>query len=247
MSGIYGVTLAANASAQVPAMGSFVKVISAPSGSVQVKLDGGEGYSLLEGQGVRLPDGQTFRDVQVKNLTTLAQTVSIFVGDSRFEDSRITGVVTVIDSAKKRSRDGQAFIAPFTQIVAAAGQNPTLQAFNATNSGIVGYISKVTIYSGTAQLVRFGHNDTILATITGSPANKSAGGVAGSLICANESRAGTPPNFVFWNQYLIPANSTFTLTFDEPLVLPLGKALVLQGVTVATDLGGGFEYTQEAV
>jgi len=102
MSGIYDVTMAPGASTQIPALGSYAKVYSAPGGSVQVKLDGGDGFSLMEGQGVRLPDGQTFRDINVRNTSGVAQTVLLFVGDARFEDTRITGSVRIIDEVTDR-------------------------------------------------------------------------------------------------------------------------------------------------
>jgi hypothetical protein len=98
MSGIYDVTLAAGAAANIGVMGTFAKVLTAPAGAVQLKLDGGEGYSLLPGQGVRSLAGKLFRDVMVKNLAASAQTVTVFVGDASFEDTRITGNVTVIDA-----------------------------------------------------------------------------------------------------------------------------------------------------
>ncbi len=179
---------------------------------------------------------------------SIAQTVTLLVMEnSRGGSRRQPGVVTVIDAAKKRSQNQQAFLGPFTQIVAAGGQNPTLQLFNASNSGVIAYVSRVEFYSTAAQLVRFGHNDTILSTITGSPGNKYSGGVAGSLIYANQSMVGTPANFAYWGLYLCAANATVRLDFPEPIILPLGRALVLQGATAGGDLGGNVEYTQEAV
>lgn len=97
MSGIYDLTLANGASGNIPALGNYAKVYSAPLGSVQLRIDGGEAYSLMEGQGIRLPDAKLFRDVTIKNTSGSTQTVLIFVGDSRFEDTRITGSVRVID------------------------------------------------------------------------------------------------------------------------------------------------------
>lgn len=103
MSGIYDVTLANGATANMAALGSYVKVTSAPAGSVQVKLDGGEAFSLMEGQGVRLPDGKTFRDVAVRNTSGATQLVLLFIGDARFEDTRIAGSVRVIDEISDRA------------------------------------------------------------------------------------------------------------------------------------------------
>jgi hypothetical protein len=98
VSGIYDVTLANNAATNLAVLGSFAKIYAAPAGQVQIKLDGGEGYALLEGQGVRLRDGKTFRDVQVTNRSGATQTIQVFIGDSDFEDTRITGNVKIVDA-----------------------------------------------------------------------------------------------------------------------------------------------------
>jgi hypothetical protein len=98
MAGIYDVTLAPGVAANIPVLGDYIKVRSAPFGLVEIKLDGGEAYLLDEGLGVRLPEGKTFRDVQIKNKAATAQTVLLFIGNSRFEDSRITGRVSIYEN-----------------------------------------------------------------------------------------------------------------------------------------------------
>lgn len=95
MSGIYDVTLAAGAVANIGVLGSYLKIRSAPYGLVRVKLDGGESYLLDEGLGLRLPDGMTFRDVSIRNESPTPQTILVFIGDTHFEDTRVSGVVSV--------------------------------------------------------------------------------------------------------------------------------------------------------
>lgn len=67
---VYDFTLAAviGASQRMDVSGGYFKVLTAPGGSIGVKLDGGPEIQLMAGQGLRLPDGQSFRDVIVKNL-----------------------------------------------------------------------------------------------------------------------------------------------------------------------------------
>jgi hypothetical protein len=99
MSGIYDITLGASGGAgNIGVSGSYAKIITAPQGPVQIKLDGGEAYTLLPGQGVRLPDGQTFRDVAIVNKAPSAQLVTLFIGNSNFEDTRISGVVSITNA-----------------------------------------------------------------------------------------------------------------------------------------------------
>ena len=95
MSGIYDVTLAPGASQNLAVLGDYFKVRKCPYGSIDVKIDGGDSYSMDEGLGVRL--NKPFRDLTIRNRSSLAQTVLIFIGDSRFEDTRISGSVRVID------------------------------------------------------------------------------------------------------------------------------------------------------
>ena len=95
MSGIYDVNLPAGGIANIAALGSYLKIRSAPYGLVEVKLDGGESYLLDEGLGIRLPDGKSFRDVSVRNKSPTQQTVLVFIGDTHFEDTRVTGFVSV--------------------------------------------------------------------------------------------------------------------------------------------------------
>lgn len=96
-SGTYDVTLNPGATQPIMAAGGYCKVISAPTGAVQLKLDTGETWTVNEGQGFRMPDGQEFARILVTNKASLAQTILVLIGDASFEDSRITGDVRIID------------------------------------------------------------------------------------------------------------------------------------------------------
>lgn len=98
MSGQYDANLANGAARNFSVRGSLVKVLSAPGGAVQIKVDGGETYTCLEGQGFFCEPGKLFRDVACKNVSGQAQVVSLFIGDSRWLDSRITGRVSMYEN-----------------------------------------------------------------------------------------------------------------------------------------------------
>ena len=98
MSGTYDFTIAAGASQRFPVIGNKAKIISASAATpLKIRLDSGDAYSCLEGQGAVLPDGKYFSEVTVSNPGAAAQTGFIFIGDAAFEDTRITGDVRVID------------------------------------------------------------------------------------------------------------------------------------------------------
>lgn len=118
MSGIYDVTLTSSGAANLAVLGNYVKVYSA-TGALQLKLDGGEAFQLMEGQGVRLADGKTFRDVQVVNKSGAAQVAYIFIGEAKIEDSRITGTVGIT------SKLGAGIVWTETGLPTAVGVNAT--------------------------------------------------------------------------------------------------------------------------
>lgn len=145
MSGLYDVTLANGAAGNIAASGSFVKVSSAPAGAVTLKLDGGEALTLLEGQGLRLPNGKQFRDVQVINKSGSSQTATLFIGDAHFEDTRITGSVRIIDSVGTAVRtdagSNTANVTFTATAVVAPGSNP---------NGIIVRAAQTTVKAGAA-------------------------------------------------------------------------------------------------
>src|SRR6185295_8832598 len=121
MSGIYDVTLAPGASERIPMVGVRAKVLSAPRGQVNVRVDGGDSYNLMEGQGVKKIDGRPFSVLTVRNISALAQTILVFVGDDSFEDTRVTGTVRVIDQGAEKALAGLQFFGSNT-VSPAGGQ-----------------------------------------------------------------------------------------------------------------------------
>ena len=99
----YDFNLASGLSTRLDVSGSYLKLLSASAGAVGIKVDGGSEILLKPGQGYRVlaqKDGQinSFRDVTVRNLQSSTNAGSIYIGTAGFEDSRITGDVTIVDS-----------------------------------------------------------------------------------------------------------------------------------------------------
>lgn len=90
----YDFTLGPLSAQQVPALGSYVKLLSA-SGRVRVRTNAGDSYSLLEGQGFRMPEGKAFSDLTLTDLSGAGNVGVIFVGEASFEDSRVSGTVSI--------------------------------------------------------------------------------------------------------------------------------------------------------
>lgn len=223
MSGIYDVTLANGASGNIAALGSYAKIYSAPAGGVQLRLDGGEAYTLLEGQGIRLPDGCAhFRDVTIKNTSGAAQTILVFVGDSRFEDSRISGIVSVVDGGKARTVNSQAFFA-YNGNSSGGATYTVVQLRNPTASRRV-VIKRLTMSSSVAAIVQLSRHAVALADGPYNVYNKLVGPAAAMSALVYRDLLGATPGTNFASIQLA-ANAPFVLQFEEPFVLPPGESL----------------------
>lgn len=98
MSGIYDFNIPAGQSQRFSVVGNKAKIIQASQASgLRVRVDGGDAYTCLEGQGLRMPDGRSFSDVTIFNPGSNAQIGYVFIGDAAFEDTRITGNVRIVD------------------------------------------------------------------------------------------------------------------------------------------------------
>jgi hypothetical protein len=246
MSGIYDRTLASGAADNISATGSFLKITSAPNGAVQVKLDGGEAYSLMEGQGIRLPDGATFRDVAVKNLASNSQTVLVFIGDSRFEDTRITGTVSIIDGGKQRTLNGDAFLSACLA-TAVAAQNAHCQLWVPAGGANRLVVKTLHIASSTAGAIHLRVHNAAIATLYGSLSSKLLGtGALPTFEVRNANNAGLIGVVALGIAY-VQAAQTLSMKLDEPIIIPPGQGLIIAHATVNTDLSLTFEGFREAV
>jgi hypothetical protein len=247
VSGIYDLTLAPGAAGNIAVQGALAKVSSAPAGAVTLKLDAGESFTLLEGQGVRLPDGKHFRDVQVVNRAATSQTVSVFVGDSRFEDTRITGVVSIVDAGKARTIAGQAFLGR-TGIGVGAATFAATGLWNPAASPTRAVIEVVTASCSVA-----GNLYVVLvnsALTLGSAANSKKGGGSVSTALMQTGSNAAVGALDPGGELLQLANAISTpvsYTFKEPVVLPPGWGLrVVSDNFNSPTLSSTFEFFEEA-
>ena len=242
---LYDFTLAAavGAAQRVDALGGFLKVIAAPGGAIGVKLDGGAEIQLLEGQGVRLPDGQQFREVTVRNLQAVANAGSIFIGDSRFEDSRITGVVSVIDGGRARTLAGQAFVG-YVSVTGSAGCVPVVELFNNFATGVRTVIKALRLSTPTAGVIQLSNHNATLAQGPFDPQNKRLNGATSIAKLYRDPNLAASPGVAF-ESLNVGAGLVVPITLQEPIILDPGRSLVVSHQTLATTILATFEFIEE--
>lgn len=76
--------------------GQKVKLLKA-TGPVRVSTDRGDIYEIAEGQGFTAQRAEGFQNIYVTNMTGSINVGTIFIGDSTFDDSRISGSVRIVD------------------------------------------------------------------------------------------------------------------------------------------------------
>lgn len=244
MSGIYDLTLAPGTSQNIGALGEYLKVISAPQGRVRVRLDGGDSFALVEGQGFRKRDGETFRDVSVSNLAAYTQTVQVFIGDARFEDSRVTGSVQIVDGGKARTMLAQAFIAYAAQ-TAGAGQVPVLQLLNPAAATTRAIVKALRMSSATAGSIAMGRHDPVLPSGPFTTFNKLSSGAVSNLVMYRDLPLATGPGTTF-ESFSVGAGLVVQITFQEPIVLLPGAGLVVWHSVTGSSLQVGAEFSEES-
>ena len=239
---IYDFTLAASVGAtqRLDVMASRVKIISSAY-AVEVRTDTGDVYSLLAGQGFSLPAGQTFREVVLRNTVALAQAGVIFIGDETFEDSRVTGDVTVIDNSASKTVAGNQFINSQTAVADVA--NVSVAAIYANGKRVS--IKSITVQSTIAGDVVLG-TGTSTGTSYAGPGpvrNKSIGAAVSTYQTAAGIQAGATPTAAEVPGYsglirvFVAANTPFVLPLKEPIVISGTQQLVLNGQVINRIVG----------
>lgn len=246
---VYDFTLGAvlGASQRFDVGGAYIKILSAPGGSVGVKLDSGPVIALLAGQGVRLPEGTSFRDVTLSNLQAVANAGTLFIGDAGFEDSRVVGDVSIIDNSAAKTRLATQFWGTAAKAAVAA----QFASVNLQPSGGVVALKALAISSSTAQLVQIGRTTSAGTTnpLGGSgPANKyfaNAAAIIGrtsSGFCAAATPTGAElPGFVSFGNFNVPAGQLVSLPLTTPMVLEGANGLYVLAQTANTDLSALFD------
>lgn len=102
---VYDFTIAAGASQRLDVRGSFFKLLSSTASPHVVKSDTGEEWIVRPGQGFRMLVRDTngfvlpFGALTIRNPSPTAIAVgTCFIGEAAFDDSRITGDVSIVDA-----------------------------------------------------------------------------------------------------------------------------------------------------
>lgn len=253
---VYDFTLAAVAgsSQRFDVRGAFIKVLSAPSGRIAVRIDGGPELMLYEGQGWRMPDGVEFRDVLLRNPQALANAGEIFIGDSRFEDSRISGNVRIIDQSADKTLAGNQFLQSASQ-AALAGQGSVVYVGANGGGGRNVVIKRLSVQSAVAGSVLLVYATSVgtLGAPAQSLASKLLGGAASgsARLAAANVAAATPsvaelPGVTGVVRIYVPANQSTLLPMDTPIVLSGARVLGISAEALNRDVSAIFDIEELA-
>jgi hypothetical protein len=248
---VYDFTLAATlgATQRFDVGGAYIKVTSAPGGNIGVKLDSGQEIALLEGQGLRLPEGATFRDVTIRNLQAVANVGKIFIGDAGFEDTRITGIVSITDTGRLRTIADEAFIGTIG-IPGTVAEFGHLQIWNpsATKRALVKQLTYSAAVAG-AMVVR-ANTSAFSGVVTGTFNSKRLIGVAGSTLLKSGLNAGSivAGSQNIRSDYILAAQPVVVIARgDEPIIIEPNTGLFVAHDVANTAMYLSAEITEEAV
>lgn len=237
---IYDFSLTAGQSKEILAEGSYYRILTS-TGAVEVRRDGGSMLGpIYAGQGERAE----FKRLQLRDLSGAGNVGLVIIADDSFIDDRITGEVSVIDGGKSRTLAGQAFFG-YANGTAAAANYMHAQLWNPAGSGKNVIVKSIGVSCATAQAVQIRTLASAMTLSGGNAANKRAGGPSSSAEVRNQVNAtilGTTPLATI----LVTANTMFSLTFAEPVVLVPGYGLHTNATVVNTDLPTNYEFIEEA-
>jgi len=239
---VYDFTLAAalGASQRFSVSGSFVKVLSAPGGRVNVKLDSGQDMSFLEGQGFRMLEGDEFGGLTLSNLQAVANVGTLFIGDSTFVDDRVTGVVQVIDTERRKVLDGNAYHTAASQAGGGAG-SATIQLWNPAGSGKLVYVNSAVIGLSANDQYGFATTTTAGPTLVDQVRSLDVSGADGVSQCRSSNDATVYAISRTLRLGYGLANVDTPIAFPRPVLLRPGTGLRFLAVAAATALRGGFD------
>ena len=240
----FNLAAALNASQRFDVRGNYCK-LTAATGAVIVRADTGEEWALLAGQGFRVPDGAPFRALTIRNATAAANTGTLFIGDSSFEDSRITGSVFIIDSSREKVLAGTTFIGCMSQ---GGGGLPTrVQLQNPVGSGKNIWVSAMTVGLSASEAVGVTLTDTLFAQSNGSAALNlnPAGPAPVALLRYDDFNVAITAGRNIRLGYCT-ANQDRVILFPNPVMIPPGKGMYVVGANSTTVLRVSFEFEEYA-
>lgn len=253
----YDFTAPANSPQQIAAYGTYIKYLSGSNGGGDASLvitpgqKGGSKTILQPGQAMRL--GPNAKPVGTWTLANNAGgatiTGKVVIGDGQIDDPTIAGTVQVIDGGKARSLAGNvfwgySFSGPLT------GSYSYVQLANPAASGKRLVVAQIALQMGVAvgtSAIAHIHQST--ANIGGTqtiPPSKLIGapGASVAVMYANEASAAPTGYKAMADVYMV--GPVFTLVkFTEPLIVPPGYVLGVDGGVTNIGLSANFEFYEE--
>lgn len=245
--------LAAGAALTVNARLTYARcltLLGAPGCRVTVQLPAGGGdVPLAAGQGFDL--GETAPGVILKNLSAGAISGTLIVGDGRFHDSQISGVVSVVDTERDKVLSGVAFRGQAAQLGGAAAavasvMNPTgsvknvfVQALRTGSSAADSY----TIFRTTTDCRSVGG---VLTSLT-SGVNLDPAGAGSVVTLSGGNPAAGLGAFAGLSSFVsgyVSASGEAVVLFPRPILLRPGYGLCVSLTASASNIRTAWEWEE---
>lgn len=174
-----------------------------------------------------------------------AQTLQIAFGSGEAGTRRTAGIVQVVDGGKGRTLADMAYWG-YGYCGAVASNLSFVQLWNPGGSGkrlVVEQVSYASI-DATQQIFHLGYNVTALANLQATVKNKNIGSTASIAEIRTQNN---PANLSvgFFADLYCPLKENATLRLSEPIILPPGAGLVVDGNAVG--VSANFEYYEEKI
>jgi len=231
----YDLNIPPGGAQSIDVTGDRVQFLSAldPFAQIEVRPNFAQGnITLRPGQGFRF--SEPVQRWVVYNRGTVPLSGYLLIGSGDFFDQRISGDVNVIDNAKARTLQGQAFLAYVSHTTLNAANRPVLHIRNPVGSARNVSVLSVLASASVAGFIGVGYQASALATAAGAVQSKLAGGANGVTTMSRDEMPGYPytSNILGAN---VDAGGSVLMSLREPIVLPPGNGL---GISLS-NLGAG--------
>jgi hypothetical protein len=250
----YDFTLAAGQVQRLDVRGFALKIVSASSnGSILARTDTGEEWELKAGQGFHaMVNSQglvlPFGAVTLRNPSALvAISGKVFIGDAGFDDSTVTGNVSIIDQGIDKTLAGYQLLQSASQ-GATSGQG-SLIAMRPQGRTVA--VRSLCIQSTIAGSIVLGYGTgggTALGGTWSAVKSKLANGTAPlaqltttNLIAGAQPTTGEVTGYVSAASYFVGASVFQRIPFDPPIVLTGSNVLTIVANALNRDIGVVFE------
>ena len=251
MSGIYDFTIAPGAAQRFSVIGNKAKLISTSSAfPIGIRLDGGDKYACLEGQGPSMQAGKEFGDVTLSNSNAVAMSGFLFIGDDRFEDTRITGNVRVIDQGADKTLLGFQFWQQLA-ISAAVGAGSIIYMTAGTGPKRIS-IKAMSVQSTIAGAISIGYamgGGTLIGAGAAMNSKIVNGGGGQARVGGANCAAAQPSNaevngFGLVGAAYVAANTSAQVILTTPMILQGANVIVISAAALNRDVSVLFDFEE---